>query len=591
MRRIPSFTVSIKAWREVNDLIHVSRGRVLLVGALGAAVGLSESAFLGILASVGVAITGSDSSPVKFPFLALDDLSIPTLLAMGAALALVTLAAHFLITFQIARLAANLIARLRRDLYRDFTRASWRIQRAEVASTFVNYVVFHTPRIAALVASVVHQLVAAITLSVFIVGALLISPLISVVVIGLGALLYVGFLPVRSSVRRAGEEAKVATRTLLGSFVEAIAASREIKAYGVEDSVRERINDEIEDLERPQFRVRVFTGFVPVLYQRLVFLILLGGLGLVYALDIKDVGSIGASMLIVLRAMQQGQAIQTADPHIAENRPWVAELKEGRDLYRTNPTEFGEARLPGVDEIEFENVSYSYGVEGEALALDGVSFSARRGELVGVIGPSGSGKSTLSELLVRLDEPTSGSYRVNGRPASEFDRASWTNRVVLVPQIGHLITATIEENIRFLRPDVTAEAVRAASDRAHLTEDVEEFDDGFATEVGERGHRGLSGGQRQRLAIARAVALPPSLIVLDEPTSALDHKAEGVIVETIEALRKEACIVVIAHRLSTLRHCDKVLVLREGKVEAFCTPAELAKKSDFFRDAGTVLAP
>jgi ABC-type multidrug transport system fused ATPase/permease subunit len=87
------------------------------------------------------------------------------------------------------------------------------------------------------------------------------------------------------------------------------------------------------------------------------------------------------------------------------------------------------------------------------------------------------------------------------------------------------------------------------------------------------------------------VAVPPNLIVLDEPTSALDHKAEGVIVETIEALRHHACVVVIAHRLSTLRHCDRVLVLRDGKVEAFCSPAELSERSEFFRAAGTVLAP
>jgi ABC-type multidrug transport system fused ATPase/permease subunit len=298
--------------------------------------------------------------------------------------------------------------------------------------------------------------------------------------------------------------------------------------------------------------------------------------------------------------MQQAQGVQAADPVIAEARPWIQELKDGRDRYYEGRMRFGEVALDGIDEIELSNVGYSYGENsdsaengqgGQGLALEGVSFTARRGQLIGVIGPSGSGKSTLSELIVRLDEPMSGTYRVNGRPASEYDLASWTRQVVLVPQLGHLISATVEDNIRFLREGVTEAAVRSASDRANLTDDVLELEDGFTTLVGERGHRGLSGGQRQRLTIARALAVPPSLIVFDEPTSALDHKAEGVIVETIEALREHALVIVIAHRLSTLRHCDHVLVLRDGKTEAFCTPDELALQSTFFRDAGTTIAP
>lgn len=590
MRRIPSFTTYLKAWRQVGSLVRLPRGRVLFVALLGAVIGFTESALLGILASVGVAIAGDDTPTIKLPLLALEGLSIPAMIGIGVGLAIATLAAQFLNTVQVARIYADVVSGLRRGCYRDFSQASWRVQRAEVDSTFVNYIVFHVPRTANLVAAVIGQLVASITLVVFIAGAVLISPAISLVVIVLGVLLFLGFLPVRGIARRAGVESQTATRALFASLVEAVAASREIKAYGVEDPVRERINDEIDDLERPAFRVRVASGFVPVLYQRLVFLILLGGVALVYFLDIKDVGAIGASMLIILRAMQQAQHIQAADPVISESLPWVGELVEAREGYRLGSVAYGDVALTGIDEIEFKDVTYAYADEGPP-ALDRVSFSARRGDLIGVIGPSGSGKSTLSELIVRLDAPQSGSYLVNGRPATDYDQASWAAQVVLVPQMGRLITGSIADNIRFLRTGVSDDEVRRASDQAHLTEDVLEFEEGFTTLVGERGHRGLSGGQRQRLSIARAVAVPPGLIVFDEPTSALDHKAEGVIVETIEALRHNACVIVIAHRLSTLRHCDRVLVLREGKTEAFCAPDELAEASEFFRSAGTTLAP
>lgn len=596
MRRLPSLSVSVQAWREVGEFVHIGRWRVLFLAGLGTIVGASESVFLAILASVGIAIAGRGGGAdglgsVKLPGVAITGLSIPSLLELGVGLALLTMVVQFFITVQLSKITAEVNTVMRREIYREFSHASWRTQRNEVESAFVNFIVFHIPRCSSMVTSIISQLTSVATLAVFLLVALAMAPGIALVVIVLGALLWVGFLPVRRITRDAGEESKSMTRRLFRTIIDAISASREIKAYGVEDPVRERINEEIDDLERPAFRVRVAAGFVPVLYQRLVFLILLGGVALVYILDIKDVGAIGGALLIVLRAMQQAQSVQAADPIIAEARPWLAELKEGRDKYTAGRMLVGDAVLPELEEIELDNVGYSYGEEGQPLALDGVSFKAKRGELIGVIGPSGSGKSTLSELLVRLDAPSSGSYRVNGRPAADYDRESWTRQVVLVPQLGHMITASVEDNIRFLRPGVTEEAVRNAADRANLTVDVLEFEEGFETKVGERGNRGLSGGQRQRLTIARALAVPPGLIVLDEPTSALDHKAEGVIVETIESLREHALVIVIAHRLSTLRHCDKVLVLRDGKTEAFCPPDELADLSTFFREAGTTIAP
>ena len=222
---------------------------------------------------------------------------------------------------------------------------------------------------------------------------------------------------------------------------------------------------------------------------------------------------------------------------------------------------------------------------GDFHVLRDINLRVMQGERIVIAGPSGSGKSTLTELVLRLDRPTTGEYRVNGQATWDFDEASWARQVVLVPQFSHLIAGSVEDNIRFLREGITREAVEDAARRSHLTDEINELDEGFETMIGERGYRGISGGQRQRMSIARAVVLPPSLIVLDEPTSALDHQAEDVIVETIERLREHACVIVVAHRLSTLRHCDRVLVLRDGKREAYCTLDELADSSEFFREA------
>ncbi|MEY2398030.1 MAG: ATP-binding cassette, subfamily bacterial [Actinomycetota bacterium] len=579
---------SIDAWKEAKDLVQVPRSRVWLVSVLGAGVGITESIFLAIIASVGVAIAGKHGGQVKLAgFGAISGISVPVLLGIGVALGAVTMVASFLIQIELARINTRTMAEMRRELYDEFTKTSWPAMRGEVESALITYIINHVPRVSNMLTSIVSQLTAFITLVIFLAFALIVAPLVAIAIIVLGVVLYFIFLPMRGIAAKSGEDSKVATRVLFMSFADSVAASREIKTYGVGEPVRQRISREIDDLERPQYRLRLVQGFLPILYQRAVFMILLAGLGIVYAVHLKDLGSIGAALLIVLRAMQQAQLVQSAEPSIAEARPWIAELVNRRDRYRANAFVFGTNTLDAVEEIEFENVSYRYEVEGgEApLALDNVSFKAHRGELIGVIGPSGSGKSTLTELILRLDKPHTGTYRINGRDTWEFSEESWTEQIVLVPQFSHLIAASVEENIRFLREGITRDAVEDSAVKAHLTEEILELDHGFETLIGERGHRGLSGGQRQRLSIARAIVRPPSLIVLDEPTSALDHKAEDVIVETIERLREHALVIVVAHRLSTLRHCDRVLVLRDGKREAFCKLDELNNSSEFFREA------
>lgn len=578
------FNAATSAWREASELIYISTRQLWVLSALGAAVGLAETVFLAILASVGVALAGNTDVKIKLPIGTIDSPPMPLLLGLGAVAVLLTFCAHFLIVVGMARINSRVNATLRQEMYRDFVNTGWSVQRNEVEGAFISYIVNFIPRVANVVTAVVSELTATISLLVFLLMALAITPVVALAVIILGGSLFALFLPVRGMSRRVGKESADATRALYVSFVDVVAASREIKSYGVERHVRDRIDGEIQDLERPMYKSRLLSGLVPAIYLRAVYLIVLGGLAAVYVLDIKDLTAISTALLLVLRAMQQGQLIQVQEQQIAESRTWIGELKNRQDYFRANAVVTGDVELGEVDTLDFENITYRY--ENGNVALDGVSFSAKRGELIGLIGPSGSGKSTLSEIAVRLDRPAEGTFKVNGRDCWEYSQESWTREVVLVPQLSSLIAASVAENIRFLRDDITREQVEEAGTRSHLEDEIGEMEEGYETMIGERGHRGLSGGQRQRLSIARAVAGRPSLVVLDEPTSALDHKAEEVIVQTIEELREHACVLVIAHRLSTLRHCDRVLVLRDGKREAFCTLDELSDQSEFFRTAG-----
>jgi len=213
-----------------------------------------------------------------------------------------------------------------------------------------------------------------------------------------------------------------------------------------------------------------------------------------------------------------------------------------------------------------------------------VMFRIETNEVIGVIGPSGSGKSTLVQLLLGLRDPSDGVVRVGGVDLREVERSWWTSRVAMVAQDALLFTGTVAENIRFFRDGIDDARLREAALQANLLADIEALPDGFDTHLGERGSQ-LSGGQRQRLSIARALAGKPELLILDEPTSALDVRSEALIRETLTNLRGRATVVVVAHRMSTLEICDRILVIEDGRTTGFDTPHKLYASNEFYRNA------
>ena len=231
--------------------------------------------------------------------------------------------------------------------------------------------------------------------------------------------------------------------------------------------------------------------------------------------------------------------------------------------------------------IEFSSVSFSYLSTREVV--QNVSFQLSAGNSYGIIGPSGSGKSTLVQLLLGIRNPTSGLITANGIDLKEIDRSFWTSKVAFVPQDATLITGTVAQNIAFYRPGISEQQMIEAARSAHVLEDIQKLPLGFNTDLGERAQQ-LSGGQRQRLSIARALVGNPELLILDEPTSALDMTSESVIRDTIASLNGCVTVVVIAHRLSTLDVCGRLMVIQDGQLKAFATPIELAADNAFYKE-------
>ncbi len=231
-----------------------------------------------------------------------------------------------------------------------------------------------------------------------------------------------------------------------------------------------------------------------------------------------------------------------------------------------------ELREP-VEEVEFDNVRFAYDpAKGEVIR--GVSFRARRGQVVAVVGESGAGKSTLLKLLPRFYDPTAGAVRINGVDIREYRVEDLRRCVALVTQSTFLFNDTVRSNILVGRPDATDEEVEAAARAAHAHGFIQALPEGYDTVVGERGDL-LSGGQKQRLAIARAILKDAPILVLDEATSSLDSESESEVQAAMEELMRDRTTFVIAHRLSTVRHADLILVLREGRVVERGTHEEL----------------
>jgi len=215
--------------------------------------------------------------------------------------------------------------------------------------------------------------------------------------------------------------------------------------------------------------------------------------------------------------------------------------------------------------LSFRNVSFAYPSRPEIEVLTNVSFEAKAGQKIAIVGPSGSGKSTTAGLILQFYHPQSGEILFDGKPAKEYSLTDIRSQVAIVPQDVMLFGGTILENIAYGKLTATKEEIMQSAKRANAHQFITSFPEGYETVVGERGVK-LSGGQRQRIAIARALLKNPSVLILDEATSSLDSESERLVQEALEELMKGRTSIIIAHRLATIREADRILVLEKGQI-------------------------
>ena len=230
-------------------------------------------------------------------------------------------------------------------------------------------------------------------------------------------------------------------------------------------------------------------------------------------------------------------------------------------------------------EIEFDHVSFQY---ADASVLRDFSLKINPGEKVALVGPSGCGKSTIGNLLLRFYDVIGGEIRVDGHDIRKFTQESYRGNIGVVLQEPFLFSGTIHENIAYARPTAGMEEVREAAKLANVEDFVEKLPRRYETVIGENG-ASLSGGQKQRIAIARAVLKNPAILLLDEATSALDTVSEKLVQQALDQLMRGRTTLIIAHRLSTIRNADKIVVLKDGRIEQFGTHDELMNTEGTYR--------
>jgi ATP-binding cassette subfamily B protein len=254
-----------------------------------------------------------------------------------------------------------------------------------------------------------------------------------------------------------------------------------------------------------------------------------------------------------------------------------------RELLDTTPERTdGDANVKLGGALAFANLSFRYPSRPDVQVLKDLTFDVAPGQRVALVGPSGAGKSTVFSLILGFNDPESGEVLFDGRPASALALHALRSQIAIVPQEVLLFGGSIRENIEYGKPGASFEEIEAAARQANAHEFISELPEGFKTLVGPRGTK-LSGGQRQRIAIARAILADPRILLLDEATSALDSESERLVNEALERLMQGRTSLVIAHRLSTVRHADSILVYSHGKIVESGSHEQLIAENGTYR--------
>jgi lipid A export ATP-binding/permease protein msbA len=386
--------------------------------------------------------------------------------------------------------------------------------------------------------------------------------------------------------KRSGKKRQEAMGLINSKLQESLSGIRVIKAFAMEkEEIRDfRIkNTKLKRIaiQTAKYNARSSAVSEALNYIMIAGLLLAGGYRVLRGHDftpgafITIMGAISSMYTPIRRAITRFNEISVDIPSVGR----VFEILEEEPKIIDNENKILFQYFS--DNITFENVDFKYKDSDEKI-LKNINFTVKKGETMAFVGNSGGGKSTLVNLIPRFFDVSNGAIKIDGVNIKDYDVKSLRKNIGIVPQETFLFSGTILQNIKYGKRDATFEEIKEAAKKANAHEFIKKLEDGYNTEIGERGVK-LSGGQKQRIAIARAILENPQILILDEATSALDNESEKLVQDALEKLMENKTTFVIAHRLTTIENSDKIVVLQQGEIKETGTHAELLEKNGLYK--------
>jgi ATP-binding cassette subfamily B protein len=512
---------------------------------------------------------------------------VAVIAAVGLAVAILQAAIRYYATMSEARLMQKLIIDLRSQVYDKLQRLSFRFFDANESASIINRVTADVQSVRMFIDSVLIEVLQLVLAVGFYMAYMLnVHVRLTFACLATLPLLWVGAAIFASIVRPAHQRTRELLDRMLLRLSENIQGIQVVKGFAREQQEIDRFHRANDDLcEQQRWIFRCVSTFVPIVnyLTHLNLAILLGYGGY---LVIQDQLLLGEGLIVFAGILQQlstrVSSISMITNSIQRSLTGAARVFEVLDtpIEIQSPPDAPTLNDPR-GQVRFEHVSFAYR-DGEPVLRD-VGVTIDPGQRVAIVGPNGAGKSTLLSLIPRFYDATTGRVLIDGHDVRDLDIDSLRRNIGVVFQESFLFSNTVAANIAFGHPEATHEQVERAARIASAHDFITELRDGYGTIIGENGVD-LSGGQRQRLAIARAVLLEPRILLLDDPTAAVDPHTEHEILAAMDNAMRGRTTLMIAHRLSTLRLADWVIVLDEGRVAQIGTHEQLMRLSGRYRE-------
>jgi ATP-binding cassette, subfamily B, bacterial MsbA len=547
--------------------------------ALGVFVGLSDVGTIGLI-GVGVMVLGKGSQkffeivPDSMSFVvewvgtSVDELSL-FLGLVGAAVLLQVV--RSLVELGVAVINAYLIAAVDRQAKLGVVEKTLNAryeQIAEISPGELATAIGQAKTYTTMARIGVNVMLASVRLVIYMVGSIVTYPIAAVGMLVVGCVLWFGSVPLGRRVRKLSRQLTDAEIEATRWAVEVFSAPRLTRVANVGEACLRRIQMFRDRQIRLSRKVSILGGLYRPLTEIFTILMIAGVLfGSVFVLGDKSGEEMGRWFIVILFAIRMRAPIDLiiqARIRLTRTLAIGGRVEKIMALPSEPKAGLGGKSIDTVAEaIELKHVSFSFG--SNAPALIDISFGIKKGEIVALVGPSGAGKSTIVSLLLGLYQPVLGNLLVDGTSLREIDLSSWRSLVGTVDQQITMFSDTVRENISFGRPSASPSRVAEAAKLAHAAGFIEKLPKKYETQIGQYGGR-FSGGEKQRLAIARALFPDPPVLILDEATSALDPISERLIKSTVESIKSDKFIILIAHRRSTIAMADRIIFLEGGRL-------------------------